>query len=1115
MSDSYTLQQVAAIINNLSSVSHSHTGTTSTANFTQIGPKGPVGPQGPQGERGPVGEKGDQGVQGSIGTRGLKGEKGELTVGTTTLSTDVNVVSITNNGTTTDGVLDFVIPRGLTGSIAANYSTIIEDSTVNTFTLEAETGNTMIYGTLDVSGNVDLSRNLTVNGTLTAGSFIVEGGGEIGEGTVSITDPILNLGLDTTTDSVDRGVAFKYTLDNGVNKKVGFMGFDKSATEFTFIPDGTNTSGAFSGNKGIACFSNLKLTDNAGNHSLITPDEITFKNGEKISNSTDNQIDITSANTIFSGKLTVNGNDGVVLKEGATITNNVDGTIVITEPIVDINASTEVNISNNIKIGGILSLGAGQDEFTISESSDNITLEATSGDMYIAPNLTDGQTLTLGKSGATEMIFSPHGTSISETISLTNTSGTSINSIDVKSMSGGINIESSKELTIGTSSGDGHVTISSSHTAGVALHIDADAEAGSIVDIDAGILDIDVTGATTINSGSTISLTSTDALTLTDGIASIVLNGSGTTNITSTLLDINTGIGGIDIDTTGLVNIASSVNNNNAISLVSSSGGIDISATGSAGDDIDINANGSSVNIQSTEGSSDAITINSSDTAGGINIDSGTGGIDIDTTGDVTIDGNTIKIGTVTNGVPVTIGHTTSEVTIGDNLNVNGDLTVNGDTTLFTSANSTDPTVIIKNTSTDTNGARLQLVKEKGIAGAVDDVNGLIQFIGDDANQDQVMFSEIKSQVKVATNGEEGGKFTISVAQHNGNSTAGLIIEDGDIDGELDVTIAAGSNSITTINGDLTVIGTISGTSSGSTAEATVANSVKIENTTDSTCFLTLVESSTSSTGIGLKTDADNLTYNANTGVLTSTNGFTGPLGQVTPAAGTFTTLTTNDGLVVNAGASIIGDTIDEITMNVKSSLGQTSNIFNIEENNGTDHLTVSSTGVTTASSLVATTADINGGTIDNTIIGATNHVAATFTQISIGEQGNELTITESSDDITFKNNILDKDIIFNVNDGGADTEIMRLDGSEGNLIMKDTAKLEFRDSGLSIHSSVDGQLDIDADTTLQMTSANIDIDSSGTLTMDSANTMTLTSTNALTLTDGTASFALGGIFLA
>jgi len=47
-----------------------------------------------------------------------------------------------------------------------------------------------------------------------------------------------------------------------------------------------------------------------------------------------------------------------------------------------------------------------------------------------------------------------------------------------------------------------------------------------------------------------------------------------------------------------------------------------------------------------------------------------------------------------------------------------------------------------------------------------------------------------------------------------------------------------------------------------------------------------------------------------------------------------------------------------------------------------------------------------------------------------------ELTITESSDDITIKNTVADKDIIFNINDsdGGGDTEIMRLDGSTKNV---------------------------------------------------------------------------------
>ena len=48
---------------------------------------------------------------------------------------------------------------------------------------------------------------------------------------------------------------------------------------------------------------------------------------------------------------------------------------------------------------------------------------------------------------------------------------------------------------------------------------------------------------------------------------------------------------------------------------------------------------------------------------------------------------------------------------------------------------------------------------------------------------------------------------------------------------------------------------------------------------------------------------------------------------------------------------------------------------------------------------------------------------------LSLGTAG-ELTITESSDDITIKNTVSDKDIIFNVNDGGVNTEVMRIDGA-------------------------------------------------------------------------------------
>jgi hypothetical protein len=56
--------------------------------------------------------------------------------------------------------------------------------------------------------------------------------------------------------------------------------------------------------------------------------------------------------------------------------------------------------------------------------------------------------------------------------------------------------------------------------------------------------------------------------------------------------------------------------------------------------------------------------------------------ISLDSTSTLNIDNsnttNGITIGTATSGVPITIGHTTSEVTVGDNLTVNGNFTVVG-----------------------------------------------------------------------------------------------------------------------------------------------------------------------------------------------------------------------------------------------------------------------------------------------------------------------------------------------------------------------------------------------------------------------------------------------------
>lgn len=109
------------------------------------------------------------------------------------------------------------------------------------------TGNVVIYGNLQVQGTTT-----TVNST-----------------TVTIDDPVFTLGGDTTPssdDNLDRGIEFKW--HNGTSAKLGFFGWDDSASRFKFIDDATNTSEVFSGAAGDVEFGNALLdsiTFSAGN----------------------------------------------------------------------------------------------------------------------------------------------------------------------------------------------------------------------------------------------------------------------------------------------------------------------------------------------------------------------------------------------------------------------------------------------------------------------------------------------------------------------------------------------------------------------------------------------------------------------------------------------------------------------------------------------------------------------------------------------------------------------------------------------------------------------------------------------------------------------------------
>jgi cytoskeletal protein CcmA (bactofilin family) len=134
--------------------------------------------------------------------------------------------------------------------------------------------------------------------------------------------------------------------------------------------------------------------------------------------------------------------------------------------------------------------------------------------------------------------------------------------------------------------------------------------------------------------------------------------------------------------------------------------------------------------------------------------------------------------------------------------------TIAQDTVTFQSANSEDPLVIIENRTNDEGAARLRFVKDKGAAGADNDIVGQIEFNGDNDAQQQTTFARIQAQVNDASDGAEEGKLIFSVASHDGESQPGLTIVSGDAEDEVDVTIGNGSNSVVTIPGNLTVVGT-------------------------------------------------------------------------------------------------------------------------------------------------------------------------------------------------------------------------------------------------------------------------------------------------------------------
>ena len=153
----------------------------------------------------------------------------------------------------------------------------------------------------------------------------------------------------------------------------------------------------------------------------------------------------------------------------------------------------------------------------------------------------------------------------------------------------------------------------------------------------------------------------------------------------------------------------------------------------------------------------------------------------------------------------------------------NGDGTVtseaglkwDGNILLVSSSTSARPMLSLNSDNTDAEAPELHLYKNS--ASADGDDLGKIRFSGfDDAANDEHDFAQILGEVVDASDGAEEGKLSLFVASHDAELQPGLIIQSGDAEDKVDVTIGNTATSLTTIAGNLTVTGTLTSDAMGS-----------------------------------------------------------------------------------------------------------------------------------------------------------------------------------------------------------------------------------------------------------------------------------------------------------
>ena len=153
----------------------------------------------------------------------------------------------------------------------------------------------------------------------------------------------------------------------------------------------------------------------------------------------------------------------------------------------------------------------------------------------------------------------------------------------------------------------------------------------------------------------------------------------------------------------------------------------------------------------------------------------------------------------------------------GDTLSITGSLKMNSNSSfladqfVFEDPTSGKPLVVLKNTNADAGGSTLRFTKDVAANQMADaDEIGKIEFRHDDSGNTQHLYASVQGFSEDVTNDDEIGKLKLGVSTGHGTNThqPGIVIKGHVSDDRVDVSIGHGTDSVTTIAGDLTITGT-------------------------------------------------------------------------------------------------------------------------------------------------------------------------------------------------------------------------------------------------------------------------------------------------------------------